>query len=127
MTNTKKTLEEGLKAVEKNGEALQYVKNQTPEVCLKAVEQNGYALRYAKKQTPELCLKVVERCGEALQFVEKQTPEVRTTRRSVRMHLVCRLFDGLSFILVESGQIRRSGRAVAGLPLHRRHTRSGGQ
>ena len=37
---------EALKAVERNGYALMYVKEQTPEVCLKAVEENGYALRY---------------------------------------------------------------------------------
>ena len=35
-----------LKAVERNGYALQYVKEQTEAVCLKAVESNGYALRY---------------------------------------------------------------------------------
>jgi hypothetical protein len=28
-----------------------YVKEQTPEVCLKAVEADGYALRYVKEQT----------------------------------------------------------------------------
>jgi hypothetical protein len=40
---------DALKAVEQNGYALQYVKDQTPEVCLKAVERNGYALRYVNK------------------------------------------------------------------------------
>ena len=35
-----------LKAVEQNGYALVYVKDQTPAVCLKAVEQNGNALQY---------------------------------------------------------------------------------
>ena len=34
-----------LKAVEQNGDALQYVRDQTEAVCLKAVERNGDALR----------------------------------------------------------------------------------
>ena len=39
-----------LKAVEQNGYALQYVKEQTEAICLKAVEQNGDALKYVKEQ-----------------------------------------------------------------------------
>ena len=42
---------EATKAVECNGYALRYVKEQTPEVCLKAVERNGCALRYVKEKT----------------------------------------------------------------------------
>jgi hypothetical protein len=40
--------EDALKAVERNGYALQYVKEQTEAVCLKAVERNGDALRYVE-------------------------------------------------------------------------------
>ena len=40
------TVEAALKAVEQDGDALRYVKDQTEAVCLKAVEQNGDALRY---------------------------------------------------------------------------------
>ena len=39
-------MEASLKAVESDGNALQYVKDQTEAVCLKAVERNGYALQY---------------------------------------------------------------------------------
>ena len=35
-----------LKAVESDGYALQYVRDQTEAVCLKAVESNGDALKY---------------------------------------------------------------------------------
>ena len=38
--------DEALKAVERNGYALRYVKEQTEAVCLKAVESDGYALQY---------------------------------------------------------------------------------
>ena len=39
---------DALKAVECNGYALRYVKDQTEAVCLKAVERDGYALQYVK-------------------------------------------------------------------------------
>jgi hypothetical protein len=32
--------------VKQNGLALEYVKEQTPEICLEAVKQDGYALQY---------------------------------------------------------------------------------
>ena len=35
-----------LEAVKRNGDALQYVKDQTEAVALEAVKRNGYALRY---------------------------------------------------------------------------------
>ena len=60
-----------LKAVERSGYALRYVKEQTPEVCLKAVENDGDALQYVKEQTPEVCLKAVERNGDALRYVAR--------------------------------------------------------
>ena len=37
---------DAIKAVEENGDALRYVKDQTEAICLKAVEKNGDALRY---------------------------------------------------------------------------------
>ena len=55
--------------------ALQYVNEQTHELCLEAVKQNGSALRFVKKQTPEICLAAVKQNG-ALQFVMEQTPEI---------------------------------------------------
>lgn len=38
--------EDALKAVESDGDALQYVKDQSEAICLKAVENYGDALRY---------------------------------------------------------------------------------
>ena len=58
-----------LKAVESNGYALKYVRDQTEAVCLKAVESNGYALRYVRDQTEAVCLKAVESDGYALKYV----------------------------------------------------------
>jgi hypothetical protein len=55
--------------MERNGDALRYVKDQSEAVCLKAMERNGDALRYVKDQSEAVCLKAVERNGDALQYV----------------------------------------------------------
>ena len=36
--------------------ALEYVKNQTEEICLKTVKRNGHTLKYVKDQTEQICL-----------------------------------------------------------------------
>ena len=64
-----------LKAVERNGDALQYVPEaaMSEAVCLKAVESDGYALRYVPEaaMSEAVCLKAVERNGYALRYVAK--------------------------------------------------------
>jgi hypothetical protein len=61
---------EALLAVKQKGYALQYVKEQTPEICMEAVKENGYALQYVKEQTPEICMEAVKENGYALQYVD---------------------------------------------------------
>ena len=68
--------DDALKAVEQNGDALRYVKEQTEAICLKAVEQNGYALQYVKEQTEAICLKAVEQDGYALRYVDINVFEI---------------------------------------------------
>ena len=46
--------EEALKMVRRDGMALQYVREQTSEICLVAVKQDGLALQFVKKQAPEI-------------------------------------------------------------------------
>ena len=41
----------------------------TVDAAIKAVERNGYALRYVKDQTEAVCIKAVERNGDALRYV----------------------------------------------------------
>lgn len=62
--------EEDLQKVKQYGHALQYVKEQTPEICLASVKKTGIALRFVKQQTPELCWEAVKETGYALQFVK---------------------------------------------------------
>ena len=64
-----------LQAVKQNGYALQFVKEQTVEMCLAAV-QYGWALRFVKEQTPEICLAAVKQSGNAFQFVKEQTVDI---------------------------------------------------
>ena len=70
-----------LKAVEEDGDALRYVKEQTENVCLKAVEEDGYALQYVKDQTENVCLKAVEKNGDALQYVKEQKTFLKILKR----------------------------------------------
>lgn len=72
----KKTIEEDMARVTRDGMQLQYVKYQTPEICMEAVKHDGRALEYVKDQTPELCMAAVKQNGLALQFVTNQTPEI---------------------------------------------------
>ena len=65
-----------LEAVKQNGLALQYVKKQTPEICLEAVKNNASTLRYVQQQTNEMCLEAVKQNGYALQYVKNQTEEI---------------------------------------------------
>ena len=56
-------------AVKQNGFTLQYVENQTEEICLAAVNQNGLALQLVKNQTEDICLAAVKQDGWALKYV----------------------------------------------------------
>ena len=63
-----------LEMVKKDGMQLEFVKNQTPEICLAAVKQAGYAIQYVNEQTPEICMVAVQQNGMSLECVEEQTP-----------------------------------------------------
>lgn len=56
--------------------ALQFVRNQTPDICLKAVKQHGFALQFVRNQTHEICLEAVKKNGCALEFVEDRTQKI---------------------------------------------------
>lgn len=47
------------------------------KLCKIAVEQFGDALRYVKLQTPELCKIALEQYGDALQYVDKRVFDKR--------------------------------------------------
>jgi phage regulator Rha-like protein len=63
-------------AVQQNSNALNYVKKQTEEICKMAVQQNSNALNYVKKQTEEICKLAVQQYGLALVYVKNQTKEI---------------------------------------------------
>ena len=80
---------QSLEAVQKDGWALEYVKEQTPEICLAAVRQNVWALNWVKEQTPEICLVAVQQCGLALMSIKEQTPEICLAAIQQDIRLVC--------------------------------------
>ena len=63
---------EALEAVKRDGMTLQFIKEQTPEICLEAVKRDERALAYVKEQTPEICITAVQNTLDAIVFVEKE-------------------------------------------------------
>ena len=60
----------------KNGLVLEFVKNQTDEICKSAVRQNGNALQYVKNQTDAICKLAVQRDALAIVYVENKTDDI---------------------------------------------------
>lgn len=79
-----------LMAVNQNGMALQFIKNQTHalvatratedddsdprphymhDICLAAVSQNGMAIQFVKEWTYDICLAAVKNCGFAIEMI----------------------------------------------------------
>jgi hypothetical protein len=58
-------------AVNQNGRALKYVKDQAEGICIAAVNQNGRALEYVKDQTPAICMAAINQNNGAEEYVIK--------------------------------------------------------
>jgi len=75
-----KTVEISTAAIHETGTALQYVSAEmqqaNPELCLAAVQQDGFALKYVVEQTPEICLAAVQQHPLAIQYVKCLTPTI---------------------------------------------------
>ena len=64
-----------LAAVQEDGYALKFVKEQTPEICLAAVQQDGYALKFVKEQTPEICFAAIKQNARVIEYIKLPTGE----------------------------------------------------
>lgn len=49
---------------------LNFIDNQTEEICLESVKQNGLSLRFVYNQTEEVCIEAVRQDDYALHFVK---------------------------------------------------------
>lgn len=61
-----------IEKAKKNWRELEFVKDQTPEICLAAVNKCGLALKYVKEQTPEICLAAAKQNWKAFRFVKQE-------------------------------------------------------
>ena len=59
-------------ALKQNGRSLQFVKNPNKSHYLEAITQTGRALQYVHEQTQSLCLHAVKQNGMSLKYVNKQ-------------------------------------------------------
>jgi hypothetical protein len=59
-----------LEAVKQDGYLLKHVKSQTLEICMAAVQKNGNALKYVKHiyRTPEICNEAVKQNPKAIKY-----------------------------------------------------------
>jgi hypothetical protein len=64
-------------AVKQNGDALQFISDQTEKICLEAVKQNGYALRFVIEQNDKICLEALRQDRDTLQFVKNLNLKIR--------------------------------------------------
>ena len=67
-----------------DGLNLQYINNQTEEICLAAVKQNGYALEFIKNQTEEICLAAIKRDADALKFVSSEMFKNKSKKKRIK-------------------------------------------
>lgn len=65
-----------MEAVRRNPRALQYVRNQTSEICMEAIGKDGRAIYFVKEQTSEICLAAVRQSRNALGYVKDKTPDI---------------------------------------------------
>jgi hypothetical protein len=65
-----------LEAVKQEGLSLQYVKEQTPKICIAAVKQDGHSLKFVKNQTDTICLSAVKQDGHSIYYVKNKTEEI---------------------------------------------------
>jgi hypothetical protein len=63
-------------AVSNNGLVIQYISEQTPELCILAIKNNSSAFHYIKEQTPEICLEAVKKDGMLLKYVKNHTDQI---------------------------------------------------
>lgn len=109
---TRRTMEDwkNLQLVKSGELSLQYVENQTEEMCLEAVRRDGEALEYVKNQTEEICWEAILSVGGALEYVKNQTEE---------MCLEAVLSNGFNLICVknQTEEICRAAVWMSGLAL----------
>lgn len=65
-----------LTVIQRNGNALEYVGKQTPELCLAAVRQTAEAYKYVKEPTTEFNLAAIKQNYRVLQYISDQTKEL---------------------------------------------------
>lgn len=63
-------------AIQQNYSALRFVRDQTDDICRFAIQENSYALQFVRDQTREICIFAVWINGLALQYVINQTDEI---------------------------------------------------
>lgn len=68
--------EDYIKVIKKDWRNIQFIENQTIDLCELAIRTSAQAIRFIKNKTDELCLLAVKMSPETIEFVENQTDEI---------------------------------------------------
>ena len=71
------TLANQLKAVQKNGSAIQLISNPSEEVRLAAVKKDGNAIFFIKNPSEEVRLAAVKKDGQSIKYISKPSEQVQ--------------------------------------------------
>ncbi len=72
-----------LQCVLTNSFTLQYIKNQTQDICLETLKFDGLAIKYIRKQNLELCKQAVKTNGLALKYVQDEYKTLEICRLAI--------------------------------------------
>lgn len=66
-----------IKSIRVYADSIDYVKNQTFELCKMALKKSAYSIQYIRNQTFKLCKMAVKKKGNCLQYIKKPSHEIR--------------------------------------------------
>ena len=75
----------------KQSAALQYVENQTNDICVKAITQDASAIQFVRNQTEDLCMFAVQKNGMVIKYIRNPTT-------SISYHAVKQNSEALKYI-----------------------------
>ena len=71
------TEEEQLKAVQENGDNIQYINNPSEEVKLEAVKNNGYSIKYMNNPSKKLKIEAIKNTSYAIMHIKNPSEELQ--------------------------------------------------
>mgnify|MGYP000450382836 CR=1 FL=1 len=100
------TLDDSLAAVIKDGCELQFVKNQTENICIIAICQNYVALKYVRNQTERICWLAINSNPKTLLYIREQTESycLQAVKNNCRAFIISSSIDDRDISLANNNK-----------------------